>query len=676
MEKWLGVMGYALSAAAYFFAFLLLIFTQGRTKQRTLLTIACLLSMVWSFGFAFQAYYAFTLPQWLALEALRNALWVGILFYILEPKATLLATITGNKARLLTTLLVVAFISSELLLDPTSKWYEILILLHLSQSILVLFLVEQLYRRTEQRHRWKIKPLCLGLAIIYTYDLAFFSDALLTQRVDINLLYARGWVSLVAVPLILLTARRIQQWSIRIYVSRDVVFHSTLLIVSGIYLITMAMTGYLIKYLGYSWSNIAQYIFLTLSCTILASLFLSESLRRQLKVFLVKHFYENKYDYRDEWMKFSTTLEKEDESPYHLALASMMKPFGCEQGILLEVSNSLLIQRASIDLPHIEDNVVWSHLARHAIEHEWIIDIDEMREQTSTLPFNFNELKVGHRHTIKYVVPISEDDRFQGVCLLSELKNSKRLDFEDRDLMNVISKQLLFFLSLHMSNIKLAENQQFSAFNQMSTFLVHDLKNILAQLELLSKNAHRHRNNPDFIDDAFITIESATARLNKVVSHLRKHPSQINMNEKTDICEIIVQACQERMNDVPKPSCDDNFNSPVFINSDKDRMKNVFLHLIQNSQDATDPDGWVKVSRVDKDGYFGVCIEDNGIGMSQEFIANRLFKPFDTTKGNAGMGIGAYDAKKLVEQLNGYIDVFSAEGLGSRFEVYVPIEQE
>ncbi|MGR5133844.1 XrtA/PEP-CTERM system histidine kinase PrsK [Vibrio alfacsensis] len=674
MEKWLGVMGYALSAAAYFFAFLLLIFTQGRTKQRTMLTIACLLSMVWSFGFAFQTYYAFTLPQWLALEALRNALWIGILFYILEPKTTLLATITGSKARLLTTILVVAFLSSELLLGPSSKWYEILILLHLSQSILVLFLVEQLYRRTEQRHRWKIKPLCLGLAIIYTYDLAFFSDALLTHRVDINLLYGRGWVSLIAVPLILLTARRIQQWSIRIYVSRDVVFHSTLLIVSGLYLITMAMTGYLIKYLGYSWSNIAQYIFLTLSCTILASLFLSESLRRQLKVFLVKHFYENKYDYRDEWMKFSTTLEKEDESPYHLALASMMKPFGCEQGILFEVTNASLIQKANIDLPDLEDNVDWADLAQHAIERDWIIDIDELRKQSSPIPFNLDKLNSKNINSIKYIVPIAEQGRFQGICALSELKSTKHLDFEDRDLMNVISKQLLFFLSLHISNTKLAENQQFSAFNQMSTFLVHDLKNVLAQLELLAKNAQKHKSNPLFIDDAFITIESATARLNKVVSHLRKHPSQVTMNEKTDLCKIIVQACQERMNDVPEPSCDEHFNSPVFINSDKDRIKNVFLHLIQNSQDATDSDGWVKVSRVDKDGYFGVCIEDNGIGMSQEFIANRLFKPFDTTKGNAGMGIGAYDAKKLIEQLNGYIDVFSIEGVGSRFEVYIPVE--
>lgn len=53
--------------------------------------------------------------------------------------------------------------------------------------------------------------------------------------------------------------------------------------------------------------------------------------------------------------------------------------------------------------------------------------------------------------------------------------------------------------------------------------------------------------------------------------------------------------------------------------------------------------------------------------MDQDFIDTRLFKPFDTTKGNAGMGIGAYDAKTYIESIGGKISVQSEPGKGSCF---------
>ncbi len=674
MEEWLGIVGFSLSGAAWLFSFLLLIFTQNKSRQRTMLALTFGFSIAWSFSFAMHVYYGFNLFRLFSIETLRNVFWIGILGNMLRNEETLLSLITGSRTRVLISVLLAFCLFIELTTDPALGKYDTFLVIHLAQSVFILTLIEQLYRRTESAHKWKIKPLCLGLGIIFTYDLAFFSDALLMQRIDESFLYGRGWVSLIAVPFILLTVRRIQTWSIRIYVSRDVLFHSTLLIVSGVYLLAMAMTGYLIKYLGYSWSNIAQYVFLALSCSVLVSLFLSESLRKQLKVFIVKHFYENKYDYREEWMKFATTLEKNSESPYHVALTSMIKPFGCEQGLLFELSNNRLIERANFNIGANDYHHVLLDISQKAIEHQWIIDIDELRREKSNAPFDFNKQDIAAIEDIKYIVPIAEPGSFNFVCLLSKINSSNKIDFEDRDLMRVISKQLSVFINLHITSMKLAESEQFSAFNQMSTFLVHDLKNVLAQLELLSKNAEKHKHNAEFIDDAFVTIDSAGARLSKVLSHLRKHRLQESVVETTNICDVVIQACNERMSALPKPVFDNKFQDEVFINADRERIKNVFSHLIQNSQDATNSDGCVKVSRVDRDGYFGVSIEDNGIGMSETFIANRLFKPFDTTKGNAGMGIGAYDAKKLIEQLNGYIEVRSEEGVGSRFDVYIPTE--
>lgn len=237
-----------------------------------------------------------------------------------------------------------------------------------------------------------------------------------------------------------------------------------------------------------------------------------------------------------------------------------------------------------------------------------------------------------------------------------------------------ISKQLSVFLNLYRSNQVLAENQQFDTFNRMSAFLAHDLKNILAQLQLLAANGKQHKNNPEFIDDAFDTIDASIARLTKVVNHLRKKELQEVTTNKFELAEAIQQACNNRISQLPVPIFSNNTNKTAWLSGDQERFINVLTHLIQNAQEATPADGQVEICVSVEDEQFIITIEDTGCGMDEEFIATRLFKPFDTTKGNSGMGIGAYDAKKMVEQLNGYISVKSAHGVGSTFTLTLPAE--
>ncbi len=434
----------------------------------------------------------------------------------------------------------------------------------------------------------------------------------------------------------------------------------------------MAMTGYLIRYLGGGWSNVAQYIFLSLSGVVLATLFLSESLRSHLKVLIAKHFYENKYDYREEWMRFSSILEDSKASAFSVALQAMMTPFGCEKGGLYALDGRRWVEKAQVKLPERNTHAVLFELANNALEHHWIVDIQELQRCGASTPFAYSREAITDVDDIKFIVPIFGADNIRFVCFLSNLTSSTSFNWEDRDLMWVISQQLAVYLESHINSLKIAENQQFDAFNQMSTFLVHDLKNVLAQLELLSKNGLKHRDNPEFIDDVFVTIDSAGSRLGKVLMHLRKHSIHERPNENADVGEIVMSACNERMSNAPQPHCDISESERFVILADRERLKNVFTHLIQNAQDATPEHGYIKVSLRADDDYVCVHIEDNGEGMSEHFIAERLFKPFDTTKGNAGMGIGAYDGKKFIEQLGGYIDVHSKPGVGTRFDVYIP----
>jgi signal transduction histidine kinase len=108
------------------------------------------------------------------------------------------------------------------------------------------------------------------------------------------------------------------------------------------------------------------------------------------------------------------------------------------------------------------------------------------------------------------------------------------------------------------------------------------------------------------------------------------------------------------------------------VRADRDQLWSVLGHLIQNAQDATPPDGEVTLTLKASSDHVVLFIQDTGTGMSEEFIRMQLFKPFESTKGLTGMGIGAYQAREYVRQLGGNIDVTSEPGMGSCFSVLLP----
>lgn len=613
----------------------------------------------------------------LATETIRNLSWFLLLISALTPQISfrklLISSVTARYIALI--LITISALELFYIWVPGLTYHHI-ITLHLAQSVIGLWLIEQLFRRTNKNARWEIKPLCLGLGMTFAYDFALYANGLLTSIIDSNFLYARGWVTLLTVPLILLTSRRIKNWSARVYVSRDVVYHSTLLIAAGGYLLVMAISGYYIRYAGGNWGSMAQNIFFALSGLMLVSLFLSETLRRNLKVLITKHFYANKYEYRQEWMKFASILEENMASPYQVALNAMLKPFQCEYGTLATLEGNRLKRQFHYNhtIEEFTSENGLEALAISAIQHRWIVDIDELKKGKAKAPFAYDSQAVSKINTFSYIVPIISSGGINSVVLLSTPKSTHQLNWEDRDLMWAISTQLAFYLNLNHTNQTIAENQQFDTFNRMSAYLTHDLKNILAQLQLLSKNAARHKDNPEFIDDAFETIDSAANRLNKVVTHLRKKNTEIQQDETFRPDNIISQVCKDRAINSPQPTYRNLCSKEVFLKADKERFSNVIAHLIQNAQDATAADGTISVALSESNNTMIIDIKDTGVGMSEDFIKNRLFKPFDTTKGNSGMGIGAYDAKKLVEKLGGYIEVTSKQNEGTCLSLNILVD--
>ncbi|MBA6357614.1 MULTISPECIES: XrtA/PEP-CTERM system histidine kinase PrsK [unclassified Colwellia] len=670
----LGLFGYSLAGIAYLVFALLIFAARNKTTLARWVLVSVLVTVIANGVAALQIKLGFSLQWAMLADGFKVACWSLLILLCNTEQRSFRAVIANSHIRqyikIWTILMVACWLASVLL----NYSYEYLFLLFIVLNLWSLVLLEQLYRSADSQVRWAIWPMVIALASVAIFDFVLYAQATMVDGIDFDFWFSRGFISLIVVPLLLISTRRIRNGAVRIFVSRHVVFYSSMLMIAGIYLLVMAFAGYVINYIGGEWGSVVSIGFLMLSALVLVALFITESLRRKLKVFIAKNFFANKYEYRDEWLNLIGKIETTNaESYYQMATQIMMSKVNAYAGAILKKVTG---QRFSVQYSEklLLDDAFNQQLVECSLfcqRQGWIIDVEEYRQTPTVYPGLSLDLSLFDTKSIRIIVPIFIGKAFYGMFILAGKNQVKQLNWEDRDLLFAISKQLGNFVSLHEANDKLAESKQFDAFNRMSAFLVHDLKNVQAQLALITSNAEKHRDNPEFIADVFETVESATERLSKVLSQLRNKQAAQSKSELVDISAIINSVIEQRNIELPKVTFDKINHCEMAI--DNETFHSVLNHLIQNAQEATSKDGWVKVELTQIENHIGIKISDNGCGMSADFINNRLFKPFDTTKGNAGMGIGVFEAKQFVEGIAGIIKVESIENKGTVFIIDLPI---
>jgi putative PEP-CTERM system histidine kinase len=629
----------------------------------------------------------FTRISYQLFEIARNIAWFAFLFRLLAN----LNKASGSEQRNLAYIPILILVSSTVLIvvEPFSQLFPGLgarerfaslpLVGYLGFAITGLTLIEQLYRSTRPEVRWAVKYLYLGMVVLFVYDFFLYAEALMFNRVDTTLWQARGLTSALAVPFVAIAATRNPSWSVRVFVSKQVVFHATTIVAAGAYLITMAAVGYYIRFYGGSWGKATQIAFVFAGVIFLITVLFSGSLRSEIKVFVNKHFFSYKYDWRDEWLRVVQTLSdgrggKEIRIRVIQAIADTIDAGG---GYLWMSDNAgsyhcvsqwqTLVNNISLDQSDL--------LITYFSKSDWIIDIDEYKrfpERYENLRLNDELIAVEGAWLI---VPINHHEQLLGFVLLTHPKLSKSVNWEDRDLIKATAKQAGSYLALLQTSEALNQANQFEAFNRLSAFVVHDLKNLIAQLELVVKNAERHKNNPEFMDDAVKTIGNAVSKMGRLLTQLRQGRFESTNTKQFFVEESVAQAVNQLYAYLPKPQLTINADFLKII-ADKDRFTAVMVHMIKNAQEASEEDGRVDVT-VDRDnGNAVITIEDNGIGMDELFLKEKLFRPFQTTKGNAGMGIGVYETREYVNSLNGNMKVESTKGSGTKFEIAIPLEVE
>ena len=676
-----GFVSYLLATVGFLMLTLLLATSWQGRSQGARLVVACGFTAAWAGVLAHAAWTQTMLVAQVTLaEFARDAAWLIVLGGLFERGG--LSPLLSRAAHGLAVVAVLVGASvavGELVYGASESAAAILIFGGLGLSLAALILVEQLFRNATTAGRYALKYFAIAMGVVFAYDLYLYSQAQLVKAVEASSWDARGVINALVVPLIAIAARRNPHWSLNVFVSRHVVFYTTTFLAVGIYLLVMALGGYLIRLYGGTWGRIAQIVFFAGAGIVLASLLASGSLRRRLRVFLSKHFYRNKYDYRVEWLRFIETLSVPEPgvSVRDNAVRAIAQIVSSRSGTLwmlnpagdayLSVAgwpNGEAARRVDTTLSA-EDELV-AFMKRS----QWVIDLDELR----STPDVYQNIEVPAflraRDAPRLAVPLLQHNDMIGIVLLERPPEPFELTYEDRDLLKTVGRHVATHLAQHEADRRLAESRQFEAYHRLTAFVMHDLKNLAAQLSLLVANAEKHRRNPDFVDDAISTIANSTDRMQRLMEQLQRREVQAP-NRTVALGDVARQACERTRVRRPVPSCHVNGDDPS-VQADPERLVMMVEHLIRNAQDACREDGRVIVKVDSNDRWVDLRVEDDGLGMDAAFIRDRLFRPFDTTKGSKGMGIGAYQVREYVTSLGGRVEVASEPGNGTRIALRLP----
>jgi putative PEP-CTERM system histidine kinase len=267
----------------------------------------------------------------------------------------------------------------------------------------------------------------------------------------------------------------------------------------------------------------------------------------------------------------------------------------------------------------------------------------------------------------RVIAPLLVGNHLLGFLVLRAPPEPFTMNFEDRDLLKTVGRNVAVQLAQRQADESLAQSRQFDAYNRFAAFVMHDLKNCVAQLQLLLANAERHRSNPVFVDDAIGTIRNSTERMTRLIEQLQSR--EVHGTARVVDLAAIAQSAVLR-SEARQPAVRyEGGAARLPVRADPDRLSAVIDHVIRNAQDATPEPGRVTVSLKSREGMAHLRVVDDGMGMDEDFVRNRLFKPFDTTKGAKGMGIGAFQTREYIRSLGGDVEVQSAPGRGTDFSI-------
>jgi putative PEP-CTERM system histidine kinase len=546
--------------------------------------------------------------------------------------------------------------------------FNILLLIY---SIVTILNLEATLRSSSGINKWQIKYTLMGAGSIVAMNIFYYSYALLYRSLNMNLLPVRSGVILVSAILIGFSSLKHMTMNVEIVISRRALYKSLGVFVIGFYLLGLGIIGEGMRYLGPQvGKNITTFIGFVGAMFVLAIL-LSEQLRRKAIVIISKNFFSSKYDYREQWLRFTQRISLKHTLEELLdSIAEGFKETIGSRGVsvwLKEKDNGeyLCVRVVSSDMVHIKPN---KKLIEFLQNKNWIVNANDKHcEEVVADSKEFMD-----KSQAALIVPLNHIGKLIGFIILRAGLADNKYNYEDYDLLKTLAKQATLAIMNAQLSVELTEAKEMEAMGRLSSFIVHDLKNAASMLSLVAQNAEEHMDNPDFQRDAVRTIYNSAEKIKKIIGTLKNLPSKPRLELEYFDLGACVKSAVEQLNLNGNSKVSLHEVKSVYTQIDKDEIVKVIINIIMNALDATKMQGEIKLSVGIEDDMAFIKISDNGCGMSADFIEKRLFKPFQTTK-DKGLGIGLYQCKAIVDAHFGKIMVESREGRGTDFIVYFPL---
>ena len=540
-------------------------------------------------------------------------------------------------------------------------------------AVLGLLVTENIYRNTPVTRRWHIYPLCIAFGALFAYDLFVYSDAMLFRIVNPTFVAARGAVATLICPLLGLTIVRNRGWRVDFRPSRQAVLYTVTLIASGVLLLSVAIVGYILRETGGRWGAFIQIAILAGALIVLLTVLTSGSLRSRMKHVLILNFFSHRYDYRVEWMKFIDALAASDgdDSLQVRVIRAVGNIVDSPAGILWTLREGTGYCPAAFWNMHIATNALEPQGGPFIAAFQQGSHVQQFGGELAAASEASTPAWFGECPTIWLAVPLVHNGRLTAFIIFAPPRAPFPIDLESFSLLLAVGRQAASYLSEDTATRALMDSRLLHDYSKRFAFVVHDIKNLVSQLDLVVANAREHGDDPEFRDDMLHTLHNSVARMKALLVQLSANRIAPRESVVADLPAIIASVVGDLENEAVPIFTELDANS-MTIAMDPEQFRSSLYHLVTNAIEATVPGGKVTISTHDNGAMAYIDVRDDGPGMEPEFVQNELFKPFHSSK-PTGYGIGAYQTREQIRAAGGDLEVISKSGTGTTMRIVVPI---
>lgn len=553
--------------------------------------------------------------------------------------------------------------------------------LYLVNTIVIVMNLERTFRAAVGTMRWRIKFMIVGVGLIFVVRAFSASQILLFQEMDVSKDYS-AFAFIVAMPLLLRALVRAGKVETDVYLSHTFLYNSITLLLAGIYLLIVGLFAKVVSSLGGDQALPIKTLFILVSLLVLTILLLSDRIRMRIRRFIALHFRRPHHDFGKVWLQFTrrtgSCIDKKELCREVVKLTADIfqtlsvsiwlideskESIGFTASTSLSISSSEFLKLPSEELKQVIHGLKEAKTPLTVTENQdsekWLVLL------TRHDPDAFGS---GNG---KIFVKFQSGNALLGFMTLSDRVGELEYGPEDFDLLQCICDQVsASLLNIQLAN-KLAQSKELEAFQAMSAFFVHDLKNTASTLNLMLVNLPKHFDDPDFRTDALRGISKSVDHLNDLIRRLGQLRQSLKIEtQEADLNELVLSTLTAwRQN--PRVNIITQLQEIPKVPLDRDQVTKVVTNLVLNATEAESRAAEIKVKTSKQNGWVVLSIADNGCGMSPEFLNQSLFRPFQSSK-QGGLGIGMFHSKMIVEAHGGKIEVESELGKGSCFRILLP----